>query len=82
MKCTMISKHHNQQVMAVPHERTPAAAGVSGHCKDDTVNRYNIGIVLIHGAALGSFIWDDMKPLISNRKILSGILHDFINEIN
>lgn len=25
-----------------------------------------IGIVLIHGAGLGSFIWDDLKPLIKN----------------
>lgn len=25
-----------------------------------------IGIVLIHGAGLGSFIWDDFKPLIKN----------------
>lgn len=24
------------------------------------------GIVLIHGAGLGSFIWDDLKPLIKN----------------
>jgi hypothetical protein len=25
-----------------------------------------IGIVLIHGAGLGSFIWDDFKSLIKN----------------
>jgi pimeloyl-ACP methyl ester carboxylesterase len=25
-----------------------------------------IGIVLIHGAGLGSFIWDDLKPLLIN----------------
>ena len=25
-----------------------------------------IGIVLIHGAGLGNFIWDDLKPLIKN----------------
>lgn len=27
---------------------------------------YEIGIVLINGAGLGSFIWDDLKPLIKN----------------
>lgn len=25
-----------------------------------------IGVVLLHGAGLGSFIWDDVKPLIKN----------------
>lgn len=25
-----------------------------------------LGIVLIHGAGLGSFIWDDLKPLLKN----------------
>lgn len=25
-----------------------------------------IGIVLIYGAGLGSFIWDNLKPLIKN----------------